>query len=176
MNTIRNFVKDFLLAEVEAANYQDYSNRAIAKEKVEAFYSSCLEPLKDKLGVVYDEEDLFGFEDTPEDYKHPRHLFKISHYKNEIYGNIFLAYVSGFLFDDDIAERYRMTDCFCIATIKDELKIIKLSGVDLDTGEWIDLLGTSDISIENLGTFIAAERYLEPVHDKDNMAKYLADE
>ena len=102
----------------------------------------------------------------------PRHLYKISHYQNEKYGDLWACYVS-------IANSYmntkRINDCFIIAEINGELKIIAKFGIDIDHPTWKFYGGDRELKMSSLGKLQSVERIMEPVDDVWSMEQYKKD-
>ena len=108
----------------------------------------------------------------------PRHLFKLSHYDNAVYGDVWVAYVGHRNPLDDTSEYHQS---FVISEIDGELKVIGSITVDVDelsmkpVGWKASIYNPSDLDINNLGKFISTERYLAPKDDGFSMEDYLKD-
>lgn len=103
----------------------------------------------------------------------PRHLFKISEYKNEKYGTVWACYVS---IPNPSTNIKKLVNCFFVAEIENNLKIIAKMGVEPDIRKWTFYGGDDDKSLRlhNLGTPVKVERYLEPT-DEWSLEEYLKD-
>ncbi|WEK71304.1 MAG: hypothetical protein P0Y62_07020 [Candidatus Chryseobacterium colombiense] len=103
----------------------------------------------------------------------PRYLFKISEYTHEKYGTVWACYVSFFNPDESMK---KIKECFLIASINEELKIVSDFIVSSDAKEWRHVDGDEDKSLRlhNLGKPVKVERYLEPT-DEWSLEEYLKD-
>lgn len=99
----------------------------------------------------------------------PRHLYKISHYENSRYGDLWACYVS-------IANPYNnitsIDDCFIVAEIDGELKIIAKFSPDIDQPKWKFYGGDRELKMNKLGKLLSVERIKEPVDDVWSMEQY----
>ena len=109
------------------------------------------------------------------DYPNLRHLFKISEYENDHYGRIWACYVSVPNPNEKIK---KISDCFLVAEVEGNLKIITKMGAEPDTNKWTFYGGDEDKSLRlhSLGTPLKIERYVEPVSNDDwSLKEYLKD-
>ncbi|MFC3158690.1 hypothetical protein SAMN05443633_12057 [Chryseobacterium arachidis] len=115
--------------------------------------------------------DIF-YEDEPAN-PVSRHLFKVSEYNNEKYSTVWTCYVS---IPNPSATTKKITNCFLVAKIEDNLKVIAKMGVEPDTRKWKFYGGDEDESLRlhNLGKPVKVERYLEPT-DEWSLEEYLKD-
>lgn len=106
-------------------------------------------------------------------YPAPRYLFKISEYNNEKYGTVWACYVS---FSDPDDEIKKIKECFLVASINGELKIVSDFILSSDAKQWRHVDGDEDKSLRlnNLGTPVKVERYVEPT-DEWSLKAYLKD-
>ncbi|MBN9284301.1 MULTISPECIES: hypothetical protein [unclassified Flavobacterium] len=178
MEEIKTFVNEFLKAEALAAdalvkpNLDDYNNKLVYMN------SFCIEQLQNKFGMVprtelWDDDFYEEWQDAIP--SAPRNIYKISQYQDEIYGDVYVVYVSG---RSPINMIFRYGESIFVAKINDELKIVK----DYTFGDQMRIkkkfetgIGLGDISFESLKNPVAIERYMAPTHDKDGMEHYLSD-
>lgn len=178
MQTIKNFITQFLQAEAETTflmrqpNLENYNN---ALQKMNAY---CVESLQNKFGLIplneLDEPEYYEKWSTKK-HPNPRHIYKISQYHDKTYNDVYVVYVSEKNPDDEIFQ-YGMS--LFITIISDELKIIR----NYSFGDAMRIKdkfeagqGFSDISFKTLKKPIAIERYQKPEDDKDAMDHYEAD-
>ncbi|WP_196887663.1 hypothetical protein [Aureivirga sp. CE67] len=178
MDKINVFLKRFFKAEVDAKISSWFNNIENYNIKLKKMNSFLIEDLKESFGMVYlsePKDDEFyndvKYSSLP---TNPRHLFKISHYKNEKYGDLYLAYVSN-TNADEYTLHYSL--CFFITEIDGHLKIIKeyfrsLNEYDY-TYDWAEGVGIEYVTFETAGEFISCERYLEPNGCEFSMKDYL---
>ncbi|WP_196887669.1 hypothetical protein [Aureivirga sp. CE67] len=181
MDKINTFLKRFFKSEIDAKISSWFNNIENYNIKLKKMNSFLIEDLKESFGMVYlsePKDDEFyndvKYSSLP---TNPRHLFKISHYKNKKYGDLYLTYVSIDNPNSSYSQNYFM--CLCITFIDDKLKIIKrfIFSEDEVTEEkyWRESEGVNDLFFGNLGTFISCERCLEPKHCEFSMKDYLTD-
>lgn len=179
MQTIKNYITQFLQAEAKASealvkpNLEDYNN------KLEQMNSFCVKELHNKFGMVprtelWDDDFYEEWQDTPS--PNPRNIYKISHYHDERFGDVYIVYLSG---KNPIERIFRYGECVFVSNNNDELKIVKnyTFGYDdrkikkrFETG-----IGLKAISFETLQKPIVIERYMPPTNDKDAMEHYAMD-
>lgn len=178
MDEVKNFLNEFLEAEASTAyalvkpNLEDYNS------KLSMMNSFCVEELQNMFGMIPRTElwddDFYGEWKDADPIK-PRNIFKISHYQDAIYNNVYVVYLSQNNPDNII---FLFGECIFIAKINNELKIIKRCAFGdemLRKNKFENSLGLEDISFETLKTPIEIERYMSPIHDKDGMEHYLMD-
>lgn len=102
-----------------------------------------------------------------------RHLFKISEYNNVKYNTVWACYAS---IPNPSLTTKNITNCFLVAEIEENLKIIAKMGIDPDTRTWKFYGGDEDKSlrIHNLDKPVKVERYLEPT-DEWSLEEYFKD-
>lgn len=117
-----------------------------------------------KPDIFYDDDPLYPIS---------RHLFKISEYISKKYGTVWACYVSFSKPDESLK---KIKECFLVASINEELKIVSDFIVSSDAKEWRYVGGDEDKSLRlhNLGTPVKVERYLEPT-DEWSLEEYLKD-
>lgn len=101
-----------------------------------------------------------------------RHLYKISEYKNETFGKIWIAYVS--VANPVVGITKLLSHYFAIAYVTGQLKIIARFAIDPDTYKWRFTKGERNI-ILNKKNFVAAERYTSPTNEDWSIEEYLKD-
>ncbi|MBX2950372.1 MAG: hypothetical protein KF704_13920 [Crocinitomicaceae bacterium] len=178
MKTIKTFIENFLQAEAETTflmrqpNLENYNN---ALEKMNAY---CVESLQNKFGLIplteLDEHEYYE-KWSAKKHPNPRHIYKISQYQNETYGDVYIAYVSG---SNPNGLFFLYGECVFITTINGELKIVKnyTFGDDMLVKKKFETpQGLPDISFETLKKPVAIERYQKPEDDDDAMEHYEMD-
>lgn len=107
-------------------------------------------------------------------YPGTRYLFKITEYTHLDYGTIWACYTS---FPDSGGLSKRISDCFLVAEINNELKVISEMIVASDSRQWRHIAGDehTTLRLHNLGKPIKTERYLEPAEDDWSMKEYTKD-
>ena len=178
MEELRNFITAFLKAEVEASNASIKPNLEDYNQKLNFMNSFCVEELHNKFGMIphnelKSEEFYERWKDA--DSSNIRHIYKICNYKDDKYGEVYVAYISESNPDIEI---FLYGECLFVARIDNELKIIKsytfgdelLVKYKFEASE-----GLRDISFKTLKKPIHIERYLEHIDDKDSMEHYLKD-
>lgn len=178
METIKNFITQFLQTEAETTflmRQPNLKNYNAALQKMNAY---CVESLQDKFGMIplheLDEPEYYE-KWSKKKHPNPRHIYKISQYQNETYNNVYVAYVSEKNPDEEIFQ-YGMS--LFITSIHDELKIIRKYsfGDDMRVKDRFEAgQGLSNISFKTLKKPIAIERYQKPEDDKDAMEHYEMD-
>jgi hypothetical protein len=178
MDEVKNFLSEFLEAEAATAyalvkpNLENYNN------KLSLMNSFCVEVLQNMFGMIprtelWDDDFYEEWEDV--DSINPRNIFKISHYQDDIYKNIYVVYLSQSNPDNII---FLYGECIFIAKINNELKVIKRYAFGdemLKKNKFENGLGVDDVSFKVLKKPLEIERYMPPTHDKDGMEHYLAD-
>lgn len=106
-------------------------------------------------------------------YPTPRHLYKISHYQNKDYGDLWACYVS--VDNPGTGQTKILHSCFIVASINEHLKIIAQFNPDRDTGKWAFVGGDRELKMYKLGKLLSIERYLEPVNDDWGIEQYNRD-
>lgn len=117
--------------------------------------------------------DRFYEQSKKSSYPVQRYLFKISEYIHEKYGVVWACYVS---FSNPSESIKKIAECFLVASINEELKIVSDFIVSSDAKEWKHVGGDEDKSLRlhNLGKPVKVERYLEPT-DEWSLEEYLKD-
>lgn len=99
----------------------------------------------------------------------PRHLYKISHYENTRYGDLWACYIS---VPNSYMNTKRINDCFIVAEIDGELKIIANFGPDINQPKWKFYGGDRELKMNKLGKLLSIDRIMEPVDDTWSMEQY----
>lgn len=178
MKDIQNFISKFFQAELDARNAYIKPDVAFALKQLEIFHSYSINLLHNKYGITKNgipDEDLYEAMEGVE-YDQLRQLFKISQYKNKKHGNLYLAYASNV---NPLPRIFRMFECFFIAKIGGEFKVIQTALFSSGEGEipyWSLGSGDEDISFDSAGQFVATERFLEPKNDPYSMEEYKKDQ
>ncbi len=180
-NTVENvkkIISEFLKAEAEASDASIKPNLDDFNEKLNFMNSFCVEELHNKFGMIPQNElESDEFYETWKDSESSstRHVYKISHYKDDKYGAVYVAYISERNPDDEI---FLYGECLFVTNIDNELKIIKNYTFGDDGAmkdNFVANQGLKDISFKILKKPVKIERYLEPVDDEDGMEHYLND-
>lgn len=178
MKQVKEFILRFLVKEAECWSRLHLNDLGAFNQCIRELYAMAIDDLDEGLGIF--EEDELTEEENPIIYK-PRHLYKLSSYKNQIYGEIWVAYVS---IKNPIVEpdKNRLTDGFIISQIENEFKIIGTMGIKLNSATMAvmgwkgSVYNPSDLNIKKLGKFVEAERYFEPTNrDNFSLEEYLRD-
>lgn len=180
MIKIKEFILKFLDKEAECWTRLHSNDLNTFNNCVKELYGMAIHDLDEGLGIF--EETELTEEENPTIYK-PRHLYKISIYKNEIYEDIFVAYVSNITTDPDPDPLLgTIFEAFIINDIENELKIIgtmaryKNRSTMKVEGWKANVYNPSDLDISKLGEFISTERYCEPGNRDDfSLEEYLKD-
>ncbi len=176
----KTFVEAFFKAELKAKTLRLKSNIEEAEQAINFLYGFATEDCYNRFGAILPvsvKSKSFYEKYKGVQFTIPRHIFKISNYKNKKYENLYYVYVSSFLTDDDDKDYFRMTNCFLIALVKGQYKIVGEASMDPDNKSiWIYEYGDNAINFDSPGELVEIKRYLEPVHDHDNMAKYYKNE
>jgi hypothetical protein len=178
MEKAKEFILKFLDKEAECWTNLELTDLDTFNNSVKELYEMAIEDLDESLGILQRSE--LDKEDNPKTYK-PRHLYKLSAYKNEIYGNIWVAYVSSTTTDSD-PKSGTIFEAFIIGEIENNLKVIatmiryKNRSTMKVEGWKASVYNPSDLDIKKLGEFVSTERYSEP-GDRDNFSleEYLKD-
>lgn len=178
METIKTFLDQLIKAEETA-------HTEFRKEDNMDVYNQTVDFLKSFTHLVSQNNAGIGFNvhkmDKPHDEDFweelplmeeitPREIYKISHYQNKTYGDLWACYVS-------IANAYmgvqRIHECFIVVPINGELKIIATFGNDIDRpANWRLYGGDDNLKMYDLGKLISIERFIEPKDDAWSMKQY----
>ncbi|WP_445432793.1 hypothetical protein [Chryseobacterium indoltheticum] len=177
MERIKEFFRSLFEKEKEAIYYSGY------KEKLDEYNSLVKELNKN---VVNEMPPLMRLHETPpyseRFYKEikefdepitPRHLYKITHYQNGTYGDLWACFVS--VDNPGIGQTKILHSCFIVTLIDDDLKIVAQFNPDRDTGKWAFVGGDRELKMYKLGKLLSIERYLEPVNDDWGIEQYNKD-
>jgi hypothetical protein len=178
MEEVKSFINAFLKAEAEASDASITPNLEDYNKKLSFMNSFCVEELHNKFGMIpseelEDEEFYESWEDA--DSSNTRHLYKISHYKDDKYDDVYVVYISERNPNDEI---FLYGKCLFVAKIDNQIKIIKSYSFGdemLVKDKFEGGQGLEDISFKTLKKPVKIERYLEPVDDEDGMEHYLKD-
>ena len=177
---VKEFIEAFLEAELKAKTASFKPDIVKSEEAIKELYDYCTKDCFNRLGIIipvhiWDSEFYEKKKDVQ--FTVPRHLYKISKYKNIKYGEIYLVYVSLFIDSERRKNYFDLTYCFIVTKLEGQYKIISQWMVDLDNEKkWLFSFGDTDVKINRPGEFIETERYIEPIHDEEGMAKYKRDE
>lgn len=184
MEKVKEFL-EFLLKNEQEAIFLEYFRDKIEEynEFIEENLNSyCEQPYDKSLGefipfkirgkICSPASDRFYKVKENATYPIARYLFKISQYEHDRYGHIWICYVSNTNPSKIIKS---LTDCFLVAEIEGDLKIIAKMGIDPNVNKWTFYGGDEDKSLRlhNLGTPVKIERYVEPLDDETGLKEYL---
>ena len=186
MKKIKEFIEKFLAKEAECWTNLNLNDLNAFNKSVREFRNMAIEGVEKNLGIS--ERTDFGiFKRTEKEITEnplinkPRYLYKLSAYKNKIYGDIWVAYVSNTNPRREINKSV-IFECFIICEIENELKIIGKMIINTSrlnmvvTGWKAGIHNPSDLDIKKLGKFIETERYSEPGNrDNFSLEEYLKD-
>ena len=176
MEEIKKFVINFTKQEAETIYLMRQPNLETYNKELQKMNDYCINSLHNKFGMIplmeLDDQEYY---DTWSKKKYPntRHIYKISHYIDDIYGDVYIVYLS---LGNPLDEIFSYGDCLFITKINEGLSIIKtyLFSSDVGRKKKFELTrGLEDISFKTLKKPIHIERYLEPLDDKDGMEHYL---
>ena len=91
MKQVKDFFLNFLAKEAECWTKLELDDLNAFNLAVSELYSMAIDDLDESLGIL--QSDKLDTEEISTNYK-PRHLYKLSSYKNKVYGDIWVAYVS----------------------------------------------------------------------------------
>ena len=178
MEAIKTFVENFLQAEATAGDALVKPNLDDYNQKLEIMNRFCVPELHNKFGMMprtelWSDELYEAWKDNLPSEK--RDIYKISHYQDEKYGDVYIAYVSG---SNPNGLFFLYGECVFVTTINGELKVVKnyTFGDDMLIKKKFETpQGLQDISFETLKKPVAIERYQKPEDDDDAMAHYEMD-
>ena len=178
MEEIKNFIHEFLSAEALALDASTKPDLKDYNSKLVSMNNFCIKELYNKFGMIplteLEDDDFYEEWKDAEPVK-LRNIFKISRYKDDVYDDIYIGYISP---SNPNGRVFRYGECIFVTKIGVELKVVKnyTFGDSMrikkkfETGQ-----GLENISFETLHNPIEIERYMPPTHDKDAMEHYLAD-
>lgn len=176
MEKIKKLIGEFLKSEAETIYLMRQPNIEAYNNSLQKMNDFCVESLYNKFGMIplreLDDQEYYD-KWSKKKYPSKRHIYKISHYKDAKYGDVYVVYISERNPDDEI---FLYGECLFVANINNEFKIIKnyTFGDDMSVKDKFQAnQGLKDVSFETLEKPINIERYLEPLDDKDAMEHYL---
>ena len=186
MKKIKEFSEKILAKEAECWTHLNQNDLNAFNKSVREFRNMAIEEVDKNLGIS--ERSDFGIFKRSEKeiaenplVNKPRHLYKLSAYKNKTYGNIWVAYASNPNPRREINKSV-FFEGFIIGEIENELKIIgkmiiNISRLNMVVTGWKGgVYNPSDLDIKKLGKFISTERYSEPGNqDNFSLEEYLKD-
>ncbi len=176
MDKIKDFLEFLFKKEQEAINYGYFKDKINEYNNISLEIKSFMNDETVGLGLPPRSEpksDRYYQTKVNTPYPEHRHIFKISEYTHEKYGIVWACYVS---FSNPDESMRKIKECFLIASINEELKIVSNFIVSSDAKEWRHVGGDEDKSLRlhNLGKPVKVERYLEPT-DEWSLEEYLKD-
>jgi|GEM_PF-6376156 len=177
MENVKKILSDFFEAESKALDATLKPNLNVARQEADKMYAYCIKELYDQMDVVpplapFTTAEYEDFKSFPPANK--RQLFKISHYNNPKYTDLFIAYVSKI---DPKPNRLKIGNALFVAPINDELKIVRsfFFGGDNEVPVWNPSSGDRDVSFDTAGKLIEIERVQEPQNDPYSIEEYKKD-
>lgn len=170
-----NKVKDFLTTLFEKE--QLTLNAANFKARFDE-YNSLASELKSYMGdmtvgfglpILTRPNPDFFYQDNAQ-YPNKRYLYKISEYNNKKYGKLWLCYVSES--NPDEGNTKLLSNCFIVAQIGNDFKIIAQFNPDYDTNRWSFRGGDETIDFYKLGNPTIVERFISPTNDDWSIEEY----
>ncbi len=160
----RAFLERLTRIELESHNLDTVPDLERFNAKVDELYSHCHEDLHGTLNILKkDELEDDSYFENYKDYQldRPRFLFKISHYKNAKYGDLYVAYVTESALE--YSDHLSYFQALFLAKLESEFKVVAVSFVNhenLDNIHWAKTAGIyeDDLSLDNAGEFVATER------------------
>ncbi|TCI94797.1 hypothetical protein [Tenacibaculum sp. M341] len=178
MEEIRDFILNFLLNEADALNkWHKSKNIKEFNNSLKELHSKVVSEMYGTLGMIQlnkpESEDFYKTYQYREVFK-PRHLFKISYYKSEKYGEVWICYTSGTNPDIDFPI---LTHALFVIKEEEDFKIARNyiysnQGGMSKTYGWEGGSGYKDLTFESIGDLIKVERYLEPEDYRDALMIY----
>ncbi|WP_445432795.1 hypothetical protein [Chryseobacterium indoltheticum] len=185
MEKIREFLIE-LFEKEQKAIFLEYSKDKIEEynifieEKINIYFKNPYDKDLDKIipfnliGKLHNPaSDRFYKSKENAPYPTPRHLYKITHYQNGTYGDLWACFVS--VDNPGIGQTKILHSCFIVTLIDDDLKIVAQFNPDRDTGKWAFVGGDRELKMYKLGKLLSIERYLEPVNDDWGIEQYNKD-
>ncbi len=178
MKQAKEFILKFLAKEAECWTRLELFDLNAFNQSVSELYSMAIDELDESLGILQRNE--LDKEEEPTTYK-PRHLFKLSNYQNEIYGDIWVAYVSMTNPRREVNKSVFFQG-FIIAQVETDFKVIGSMIINknrstMEIEGWrASVYNPSNLDIKNFGKFVSTERYSEPGnYDNFSLDEYLKD-
>jgi hypothetical protein len=178
MENIREFIESVFIKEADAWTKDELNNLDDFNQTVRALHSFAIDKVGKGFGIF--ERDELVFEQNPITYK-PRHLFKISAYKNQVYGDVWVAYASGINPRSEIGKSV-ISHGFIVGMIENEIKILGTMMIHKNRSTmkvqgWKgNIYNPDNLDIKKIGKFLSAERYHEPDnYDDFSLKEYLKD-
>ncbi|NOQ71021.1 MAG: hypothetical protein GQ574_03405 [Crocinitomix sp.] len=177
LKEVKNFIGQFLKKEADCWDKHDLNDLDDYNQSVSALYAMAIDDLNEGFGIL--RKKKLRQKDEPQKYM-PGHLFKLSLYSNDIYGDMWIAYASGRSSISD-PKGHGFWRGYIISTIDDKLKIIGLMSVvlsemDMEPVGWgKSLYNPANLNINDFGEFVGTERYDTPEDDGFSIQDYLED-
>ncbi|MDI1257322.1 MAG: hypothetical protein PSV16_14605 [Flavobacterium sp.] len=179
MENIKTFLENFTKQEAETIYLFRQPNIEEFNKALQKMNEYSVDDLHNKFGMIPStqlEEPEFYEQWSTKKYPNPRHIYKISQYKDDIYGDVYVAYLS---VRNPIAEIFTYGGCLFISRIDNELKIIKFytfgDPMLIKKKFETSVGGFGDISFKTLKSPVSVERYREPEDEDDSMEHYNKD-
>ena len=173
MKEIKNLMLQFIDYEKKAEEaYRKgdiESHNAFANKITELTGLALIQEIKLPLSES-DENKIARYKDIPVS---PRYLFKISEYKNDVFGSMWVAYVS--VANPVEGEAKLLSSYFAIAYDSGQLKMVARFHMDSDTYQWRFTKGDRSVAAVKENDFIATERYTSPALEEWSVSEYLKD-
>lgn len=178
MEATKEFIENFIKQEAQTIYLRRQPNLEAYNEALQKMNDYCVQSLHNKFGMLpLSKLDNKKYYTQWSNKKSPnaRHLYKISHFKNDKYSDVYVAYLSERAPMDNM---FGYGDCLFITKVNDDFKIIKTYafGSEMMSKKKFDIsLGSEDISFELLSPFVETKRYQKPEDDEGAMEHYQKD-
>lgn len=157
MEKIKKFLNSFVEIEAKVATQKRKPDISAYNQSIETYYSMMVKQLRGATGyiplsVLRSEEDYESLKDYPDDIA--RHLYKISKYNHQKYGDVWIAYLSA---QNPRPEIKRLNNAIIVID-EDGYKVAKFmlytdytenNAADASF-HWEEMWGYSDLKFENL--------------------------
>ena len=180
MEEIKKFIISYFKAEATARFNSFKPNIKVFNDSLKELHTNVVSEMYGRLGMIElkkpESENFYKDYEWVDSYN-PRHLFKISHYKHTVYGEVWVCYTS----ETNPNPRSPVLS-IALFVIKEEgeFKVARnyiysnQGGMSEEYG-WEGFSGIQDLTFESLGDLIAIERYLEPKDRRDALKIYNED-
>ena len=175
MEEVKDFILSFFKLEAEVFMRKKRKSLQNYLDGVERLKGYGLEHLISGLGFpIMDEYDHEFYRKKKVPNCLPRHLFKISKYQQNTYGDIFIAYSSE---QNPPDYNRKLRSIFILINDNDQSRAVQYAvNSDFSTDgaryQWEYENGYDNLTFGNLDKPIAVERYQEPVESFDGLKHY----
>ncbi len=176
MKEVKEFIEAFFTEEATKNTNEIRPDIESYNHSVDRYNSMVIEQLNVGLIDKLKDEDFYELYEDQSDFR-LRHLLKISGYKHNIYGDVWIAYVSQ---SNPRPKRKYLKEAIFIIKENGGFKVARTYIYSMyDTGgekyNWEGLGGYRDLTFESAEGPVAIERYQEPLEDFDGLKHYTDD-